>query len=460
LQRGRHPLGSSPSDLVLLIQKSKSLDVEFTKIKMNPPKTVFVNRESGFRNVDLNLIQKGPKLLGSGIKKLKGRNVVKRREGAKNFKKKTKGPSLKRLSILEFKHNKQLTNFFKSKQKEIQELLKQKTFTGDAAFSLTSQSTNYTQDINNLSKNETNIKHFRDLADSKKTHPELSNVIPSEKSLSRPISNIFSISRQEPSSSKRRNFSSRDSKGLYQMSRSLIRLLSNNPSENFSLDNICAQIQVEKRKIYDLINILTSIRMINRVSKGVYKWLGTDSILEFLNSLPNFKNLSDSLKTEKSLGSMCYCFLAFMKSTGESSIETAAESLTRSVNKEKPLNSITFRSKIRRLYDISKILATVGLIENLSENKKPIMRWVGADNMLKVVRNISSSEEVPIGTLDMRQMMERLQNSLNNAVLTIPEAEMRRKRIESVDMGIVEKYFSSEDQGLILPRVSVVIPDI
>ena len=422
--------------------------------------------------MDLNLIRREPKHLVSNIKKGKGRNGLKRRDGVKNFKKKTKGPSLKRLSILEFKHNKQLTNFFKSKQNEIQELLKQNNFNGDGTFSLSSNSTNHTQDIRKVShapkpnptyshKPKITKTYFRDLADSQKLALEFSNVIPSEPSLSRPITKIFKISRQEPSTSKRRNFSSRDSKGLYQMSRSLIRLLSNNSSENFSLDSICAQIQVEKRKIYDLINILTSIRMINRVSKGVYTWLGMDSILAFLESLPGFKELSVSLKSEKSLGSMCYCFLSFMKSTGESSIEIAAESLTKSANNAKPLNSITFRSKIRRLYDISKILATVGLIENLSENKKPIMRWVGPENMLKVVKNISTtSDEVPIGTLDMRQMMERLQNSLNNAVLTIPEAEMRRKRIESVDLGIVEKYFSSEDQGLILPRVSVVIPDI
>jgi hypothetical protein len=433
---------------------------------------MFKRQESGFKNVDLNLIQKESKLLTSNIRKAKGRQALKRREGLKKFKKKTKGPSLKRLSILEFKHNKQLTNFFKSKQKEIQELLKQKNFNQDGAFSLSSNSTNCTQDdgskktateskIYAQKKRENIDDDFLDLVDTQKHSSTLSDVIPSESSLSRPISKIFNVTRQEHSISKRRNFSSRDSKGLYQMSRSLIRLLSNNPSENFSLDSICAQIQVEKRKIYDLINILTSIQMINRISKGVYKWLGTDSILNFLNSLPKFNNLKESLKIEKSLGSMCYCFLSFMKSNHESSIETAAESLTKPLNKGKPLNSITFRSKIRRLYDISKILATVGLIENLSENKKPIMRWVGSENMLKVVKNISTSkDEIPMGTLDMRQMMERLQTSLNNTVLTIPESEMRRKRIESVDMGIVEKYFSKEDQGLILPRVSVVIPDI
>ena len=473
LKQNQHPLAALPSDLSIFIPKSKSLDNEFKKLKLLPQKTLFVTQDSNFKNISMNVKQKKTKITFSNIRKNRGRAFIKRRDGSKIVKKKTKGPSLKGLSILEFKHNKELTNFFKSKREEFQRFLEQQIKKQDPGFSLTSNSTGITQDfvkedssstIQTLPQisNDITINRFKELhksSNKNKLKKEYAPV-PSDIFLSSPLNKVFSIIRQEPSSNKRRNMSSRDSKGLYQMSRSLIRLLSNNTQECFSLDSICTQIQVEKRKIYDLINILTSIRMIDRISKGVYKWLGTDSILAFLEALPSFKELPTSLKQEKSLGSMCYCFLSFMKSNLESSIENAAESLTKTPTQKKPVNSISFRSKIRRLYDISKILATVGLIKNLSENKKPIMKWVGSENMLKVVKNISTStEEIPIGTLDMRQMMEKLQTSLNNAVLTIPEAEMRRKRIESIDMGIVEKYFNNKDLGLILPRVSVVIPE-
>ena len=472
LKNKRHVLDNWPLDLSIFMPKSKSLDINFKNMKLFPQKSVFIPQDSNFKNISMGIQNKTIKIKLSNIRKNKGRNYNKQRDGSKAAKKKTKGPSLKRLSILEFKHNKQLTNYFRNKREELQKLLDNQIKKQDSSFSLTSNSIKISQDylkeepksnIKNLNvlDNKLPSHHFKELENSLKNNKTDLYKLPLENELSNPITKVFSIIRQEPSNTKRRNLSNRDSKGLHQMSRSLIRLLSNNINEFFSLDSICTRIQVEKRKIYDLINILTSIRMINRVSKGVYKWLGTDSILEFLNSLPNFNELSSSLKLEKSLGSMCYCFLSFMKSNLESSIENAAESLTKTSTQEKPLNSISFRSKIRRLYDISKILATVGLIKNLSENKKPIMKWVGSKNMLKVINDISTSnEEIPIGKLDMRQMMEKLQASLNNAVLTIPEAEMRRKRIESIDLGIVEKYFNNKDQGLILPRVSVVIPDL
>jgi hypothetical protein len=462
----RDSLNTSSPNLALLIQKSKSLDFEFKKLKLASLEKDSLTKKGSLEVME-NVLSRKQKISLPNIRKIKARNFNKKRDGGKIGKKKTKGPSLKKLSILEFKHNKQLTNFFRAKQQEVRQLLSQPLQTKQLAMSLASNSTGFTQNSFKDSQipqippliNQPNLatQHFKDLSTQSK---QTNNLIPSESMLSRHLNQIFSLKRQETSTPRRRNCSNRDSKGLHQMSRALIRLLSNNPNENYPLDAICSKIQVEKRKIYDLINILTSIQMIERVSKGVYKWLGTASILGFLNSLPEFVNLSNDLKAEKSLSSMCYCFLSFMKSRQESSIENAAESLTKSLPNTKPVNSITFRSKIRRLYDISKILATVGLIENLSENKKPIMKWVGSDNMLKVVTEISNSnEDIPVGTLDMRQMMERLQTSLNNAVLTIPEAEMRRKRIESIDMGIVEKYLNNEEQGLILPRVSVLIPD-
>lgn len=467
----RHPLYSNSADFTLLMKKSRSLDLEFRKLRMSSCKSLLLSHKLDFKTVALRFPNSGAKTGIPNLRKIKGRNSSRKRETSRTIRKKTKGPSLKRLSILEFKYNKELTKYFKSKQTETQNLLKQTRLEPENGASLNNSSTNASSNFPSpvdlqsspvadaLAKKESPNSHFQNFVGSENKHQL--TLIPEDCELSRPVNQVFNLVRQEPSTSKRRNFSTRDSKGLHQMSRSLIRLLSNHCSESFSLDSICSKIQVEKRKIYDLINILTSIRMIDRISKGVYKWLGTKSILNFLTSLPNFSQLETSLKAEKSLGSMCYCFLAFMKSFRESSIENAAESLTKSMTKDKPINPITFRSKIRRLYDISKILTTVGLIENLSENKKPMMKWVGAQNMLKVVREISTSpEEVPLRTLDMRQMMEKLQNSLNNTVLTIPETEMKRKRLESVDMGIVEKYLNNEKQALILPRVSVLIPEL
>lgn len=40
----------------------------------------------------------------------------------------------------------------------------------------------------------------------------------------------------------------------------------------FTLDTIKAALGVDKRKIYDVVNVLTSLRFVRRVCKGQYKW--------------------------------------------------------------------------------------------------------------------------------------------------------------------------------------------
>ena len=236
------------------------------------------------------------------------------------------------------------------------------------------------------------------------------------------------------------------------MTKALIRVMSSDANTSHSLDSICSQIGVEKRKIYDLINILSSIKMIERVSKGVYIWRGSISVERFIRDLTPYQSLSTNLKKEKSLGSMCLCFLSFMASCNESSIEAAAESLS---HIQKAPGSIELRSKIRRLYDISKILSTVGLIQNVSQNKKPLLRWLGIEKMKETVRETQLSA----GGSQQIQILKQIQESLQNAVLTLPPDEVRRKRLESVDFGIIEKFLNDQ-QALVVPCAKVLLPQL
>lgn len=263
------------------------------------------------------------------------------------------------------------------------------------------------------------------------------------------INKVFHITRSDAF---KRKQNGADAKGLKQMTKGLIRVLSADPSNTHSLDSICTKIGVEKRKIYDLINILSSIQMIERVSKGVYKWHGPAAVEQFISDLTPFVSLPHKLKKEKSLGSMCFCFLSFMASKRESSIEAAAESLS---HISKPPGSIELRSKIRRLYDISKILATVGLIQNVSQNKKPLLRWLGPDKMKETVRQTQISGGAPL----QLRILQRLQESIQNAVLTVSQDEVRRKRLESVDFGIIEKFLSDQ-RVLVVPSANVLLPQL
>ena len=397
--------------------------------------------------------------------------------------KKTKGPSLKKLSVLEFKKNKRLTNFFKAKRKELNELNQSNTsqkksnleidlylsqnqgdldsgpieVTRSNPFSVSAGSIHYEQQISTPVQENIILTESKRFPNNVNLNDETESILLSTTPY---LLKIFELTRTQSTHWKRRKGVGRDAKGLRLMSKALIRLLSNNPNKRYTLDQICSQIQVEKRKIYDLINILTSIRMINKVSKGIYKWQGIQPIVSFLRNLPSFEALTIKLKQEKSLSSMCYCFLAYMKTNKQSNIELAAESLTVSGPQEYSQQTICFRSKVRRLYDISKILTTVGLIENISQNKKPLLRWVGIQNMQSVLHIISSSSECESPKqVSIREILANVQNTLKNSVVTVHPEDVQRKRIESIDMNIIEKYLMG-NSGFIVPNASVIVPDL
>ena len=520
-------------------KKSRSLCLQMSKLldeSQDQNRQVIKNREmirlADFRGEARHIHNNADSTEVSGNSGVARKVAMKKTDKSCKLRKKTKGPSLKRLSILEFKKNKKLADYFGSKHKELNEFLfSEKNYVNDPqkeiSKSFCSESTmigNGTsgldtkfksnkilkaeiQDIHAEYFNRNLIKEGisqspstnRFICSNNKIFTETSISSPAFSKLKKPKSQagssvkvhlknpslhpikstlnmsdpdlqeknskllkVFVITRQQINSGRRRAGLGRDSKGLREMSRALIRLLSKNPNKQYSLDAICSQIFVEKRKIYDLINILTSIKMIKKVSKGIYGWLGPESIKSFMVSLPVFEDLTEIIKKEKSLGSMCYCFLSFIKTKNESSIESSAECLTpKPLPGKTGLTTISFRSKIRRLYDISKILATIGLIKNISENKKPLLRWVGTKNMLKVVNDISASKDDVdiVKNLGMKQILINFQKSLKTAILTVPEEEMKRKRLESIDLGIVEKYLNVH-QGIILPSVNVVVPDI
>lgn len=380
---------------------------------------------------------------------------------------------MKRLSVLEFKKNEKLALFFKKKQDEIKELAPDGEGSTQAELSLTLSPAIKESDNRKLLNRRNTLLNRRhktlattnpqsqgldnNLPTSAKHNLSSNQIQPEEPEIWKEegpvgvtlINKVFHIARSDAF---KRKQNGSDAKGLKQMTKGLIRVLSADPSNTHSLDSICTKIGVEKRKIYDLINILSSIQMIERVSKGVYKWHGPAAVEQFVSQLTPFVSLPHKLKKEKSLGSMCFCFLSFMATTRESSIEAAAESLS---HISKPPGSIELRSKIRRLYDISKILATVGLIQNVSQNKKPLLRWLGPEKMKETVRQTQISGGAPL----QLRILQRLQASIKNAVLTVSQDEVRRKRLESVDFGIIEKFLSDQ-RVLVVPSANVLLPQL
>jgi len=200
---------------------------------------------------------------------------------------------------------------------------------------------------------------------------------------------------------------------------------------------------IEKRRIYDLINIFSSFELIKRVGKGSYVWKGLESmeskiklILERSSSIsensedesssitflqtnytskPSNKlshcsedtcdtiisskrkdfsihseksflsnNKEDNLTKEKSLGILAFNFVSVIQREKLIAIERAAELLSQNMESNK------FKTKIRRLYDVSKVLMTIGLIRqvHLNEHKRSALEWIGPDNMKDTINNM------------------------------------------------------------------------
>lgn len=212
-----------------------------------------------------------------------------------------------------------------------------------------------------------------------------------------------------------------------------------------NLDSRAAELGVERRRVYDIVNILESINMVNKRGKNLYIWYGTQQLHQSLQLLYNdvvndavmvvdgvklsavkdillphrideiMNNTSFSAITrnafdmfpsaittnrtqrsynltghtnnkEHSLGALSQLFVQLFFATPYRilSLEDAAILLMRSIqqqiNIDREAAQSSFKSKVRRLYDIANVLSSAKLIEKVHvvNTRKSAFRWRGA----------------------------------------------------------------------------------
>ncbi|KAJ9683556.1 hypothetical protein PVL29_019222 [Vitis rotundifolia] len=215
-------------------------------------------------------------------------------------------------------------------------------------------------------------------------------------------------------------FYSRKEKSLGLLCTNFLSLYDRQDVESIGLDDAANRLGVERRRIYDIVNILESVGILARKAKNQYSWKGFGAIPRALEELKeeglreNF-NISDCCnfvkslddieeggssnsksdgqdrssglskndnRREKSLGLLTQNFIKlFLCSDADLiSLDCAAMALLGDGH-----NSTAMRTKVRRLYDIANVLSSMNLIEKTPhpESRKPAFRWLGVKGKLK-----------------------------------------------------------------------------
>ena len=266
----------------------------------------------------------------------------------------------------------------------------------------------------------------------------------------------------------------RKSRSLGHLCQNFIRQYSKYPTAIISLDECANQFKVERRRIYDIINILCCFCCLRKKEKNCYYWLGCSQILNYLNLfnlIPPVQassiipNLSDDIiishplvytlplidfkkrqfRKERSLWMICQEFLLLFASSQLKYLYL--DYITRALSSNDP-DECNRKTKIRRIYDIANVFQSIGILKKIhnSESKK-MYKWEGASGFLSFLNQCSTTpffEEKFV-----RSMLEEIKIPTNIENLDNQNYPLI---VEQTNLNQISQHYLPESMDFIYPQ--------